>query len=44
MSLPISKMITYEVILPVVLKKTVRFQTIVDTVLEEYNNCLPNNT
>ena len=27
----------------VVLEKTVRFLTTVNVVLEEYNNCLPNN-
>ena len=30
-------------ILSVVLERTVRFLTTVDVVLEEYNNCLPNN-
>ena len=29
--------------LSVVLERTVRFLTTVDVVLEEYNNCLPNN-
>ena len=27
----------------VVLERTVRFLTTVDVVLEQYNNCLPNN-
>ena len=30
-------------ILLVVLERTVRFLTTVDFVLEEYNNCMPNN-
>ena len=30
-------------ILSVVLERTVRFLATVDFVLEEYNNCLPNN-
>ena len=29
--------------LSVVLERTVRFLTTIDAVLEEYNNCLPNN-
>ena len=40
---PIPKMIMMRFILSVVLEKTVRFLTTVDVVLEEYNNCLPNN-
>ena len=39
---PIKKMITDAVYL-IVLERTVRFLTTVDGVLEEYNNCLPNN-
>ena len=30
-------------ILSVVLERAVRFLTIVDVVLKEYNNCVPNN-
>ena len=39
---PVQKMITDEVILSVVLERTVRLLTTVDVVLEEYNNYLPN--
>ena len=39
----IPKKITMRFILSVVLKRTVRFVATVDVVLEEINNCLPNN-
>ena len=42
-SLPIPKMITDGVILSLVLKRTVRFLTIVDITLDEHNNYQPNN-
>ena len=37
-------MITAVVILSVMLERTVRFVTTTNIVLEECNNCLPNNT
>ena len=43
MSPPIQKWLLMRFILSVVLEKTVRFLTAVYAVLEEYNNCLPNN-
>ena len=39
----IPKMITVRFILSAVLKRTVRFEATVDVVLEERNNCLPDN-
>ena len=43
MSPPILKMITDEFYLSVVLERTVRSLTILDVVLEDYDNCLLNN-
>ena len=44
MSPPIQKMIADAVyLISVVLTRTVRLLTTVDVVLEEYNDCLPNN-
>ena len=39
----IQKMITDAAHLSVVYERIVRFLTTVDVVLEEYDNCLPNN-
>ena len=43
MSVPIPKMITDAVYAISSAWETVRFLTTVDFVLEEYDNCLPNN-
>ena len=43
MSPPIQKMITDAVNFSVEYERIVRFLTTVDVVLEEYDNCLPNN-